>query len=124
MSLRPLRFALVGGANTALDLTLFAALTAALGVAPEPANAISYGSGIASSFILNRHWTFADARGDVAEMLMRFIALNLGALLLSTVLVTALAQMMAPVIAKLLSLPVMFPLSYGMSRHFVFRRAR
>lgn len=123
MTWRPFRYALVGGANTALDLALFAALTA-VGVAPKAANLVSYGSGIALSFVLNRRWTFSDTAGDGVEMLIRFIALNLGALLVSTMLVTELSQMMVPVIAKMLSLPVMFPLSYGMSRHFVFRRAR
>jgi len=107
----------------ALDLALFAALTASIGVAPENANAIYYGGGIALSFILNRNRAFQDARGDTVAMIARVIVIGLGALLLSTMLVTALSQMMAPVIAKLLSLPAMFPWSYGTSRHFVFRRA-
>jgi putative flippase GtrA len=118
---QPLRFALVGGVNTALDLTLFTGLTTLVALSPERANVISYGAGILLSFVLNRKWTF-ESNGEVAEQFTRFIVVSLAALLLSTFLVGGLVQIMPAVVAKILSLPVMFLWSYSMTRRFVFWR--
>jgi putative flippase GtrA len=117
-----LRFALIGSINTAVDLGLFAALTALLAMQPDRANAISYGSSIVTSFILNRGWTLADVRGGIAEQLTRFIVVSLASLLLSTMIVAGLSTVMPPLVAKFLSLPVMFLWSYSMTRRFVFWR--
>ena len=79
------RFALVGSINTAVDLGIFAALTGLLALQPDRANAISYGSGIVTSFILNRGWTFEDLRGGLAEQITRFIVVSLASLLLTMI---------------------------------------
>jgi putative flippase GtrA len=117
-----LRFALIGSVNMAVDLGLFAALTALLAMQPDRANAISYGCSIATSFILNRGWTFEDVRGGMAEQFTRFIVVNLASLLLSTMIVAGLAAVMPALVAKFLSLPIMFLWSYSMTRRFVFLR--
>ena len=123
MMLRPLRFALVGGVNTTLDVTLFAALTVLIGIAPTQANVLSYGAGIVLSFFLNRRWTFNDIRGDLPQQFARFLMVSLSALLISTLVVAALAPLMPALLAKLLSLPVMFLWSYAMTRRYVFWKA-
>jgi putative flippase GtrA len=115
-----IRFAVVGSLNTAIDLGVFTALTAIAGLPPDRANGISYSCGIVTSFILNRGWTFADSRGGVAEQFTRFIVVSLASLLLSTMVVTGLSVIMAPLAAKLVSVPVMFVWNYGMTRRFVF----
>lgn len=115
-----IRFALVGSINTAVDLGIFAALTSLAGLPADRANAISYACGVAMSFVLNRGWTFRDARGGIAEQFTRFIVVSLASLLLSTMIVTALSSIMPDVFAKLSSLPVMFLWSYSMTRRFVF----
>jgi putative flippase GtrA len=117
-----LRFALVGSLNTAVDLGIFAGLIALAGLPPDRANAISYGFGIVTSFILNRGWTFEDLRGGLAEQITRFIVVSLASLLLSTMIVAALASIMPALVAKFLSLPIMFLWSYSMTRRFVFSR--
>ncbi len=121
MNRQPLRFALVGGVNTALDLGLFTGLTTIAALSPERANVISYGAGILLSFTLNRKWTF-ESEGEIAEQLTRFIVVSLAALLLSTFLVEGLSQLMPAIIAKIVSLPLMFVWSYSMTRRFVFWR--
>jgi len=62
--MRALKFGVVGLANTALDFTLFAALTIGGRIAPPLANLFSYSSGIALSFWANRSWTFRDRSSD------------------------------------------------------------
>ena len=117
-----LRFALVGSINTAVDLVLFTAMTELLAMQPDRANAISYGCGIVTSFILNRSWTFEDARGGIAEQFTRFTVVSLASLLLSTMIVAGLSAVMPALVAKFLSLPIMFVWSYSMTRRFVFWR--
>lgn len=117
-----LRFAVVGSINTAVDLGLFAALTGLLAMQPDRANAISYGSSIVTSFILNRGWTFEDVRGGIAEQFTRLIVVSLASLLLSTMIVAGLSTVMPALVAKFLSLPIMFLWSYSMTRRFVFWR--
>ncbi|HEX4191828.1 MAG TPA: GtrA family protein [Stellaceae bacterium] len=117
-----LRFALVGSINTAVDLGLFATLTALAGLPPDRANAISYSGSIAMNFILNRGWRLAELRRGVAEQLTRFIVVGLASLLLSTMIVGGLATVMPALVAKFLSLPLMFLWSCSMTRRFVFWR--
>lgn len=117
-----LRFAVIGSINTALDLGTFAALSGLLMLQPDRANAISYGSSIVTGFVLNRGWTFRDVRGGIAEQFTRFIVVSLASLLLSTMIVGGLATVMPPLVAKFLSLPIMFLWSYSMTRRFVFWR--
>jgi len=119
-----LRFALVGGANTLLDVGLFAAMCYGAGLAPGVANLLSYGIGIVSSFVLNRSWTFADRdnTGAVAVQAARFLVVSLSALALSTTLVAAAASLVGPLGAKLASIPITYLWSYQLTRHFVFNR--
>jgi putative flippase GtrA len=114
-----LRFAVVGSINTAVDLGLFATLTGLMSLQPDRANAISYACCIATGFILNRGWRFEDVRGDTAEQFTRLIVVSLASLLLSTMIVGGLATIMPALLAKFLSLPIMFLWSYSMTRRFV-----
>lgn len=113
-----LRFATVGAITTLLDITLFTTLVAAA-LPPAPANLISFSCGIAVSYMLNRSWTFG-ARHSNAKAL-KFLAATLTGLLISTGLVAALATLMPPVLAKLLSVPVLFAWNYLTVRLWVFR---
>jgi len=67
-----LRFLLVGVANTAVGLGCIWALIGLAGWADLPANATGYAVGLASSFVLNRRWTFAH-RGALWPALWRFV---------------------------------------------------
>ena len=85
-----LKFGMVGIANTAIDLAIFSALTFAAGVAPPLANVVSYSSGVAASFWMNRRWTFRDrtVRKPSAQLPL-FVVGNLVGLALSTAIVAA-----------------------------------
>lgn len=117
-----LRFAVIGGINTSVDLSVFAALTALATLPPDRANGISYSCGIVSSFLLNRGWTFGDVRGGIAEQVTRFIVVSLASLLLSTLIVTGLSAILPALDAKFISLPLVFLWNYSMTHRFVFWR--
>jgi putative flippase GtrA len=114
-----LRFGTVGAITTLLDIALFATLTGGA-IPPAPANLVSYSCGIVLSYALNRSWTFR-VRHSHAQAL-RFLAATLAGLLLSTALVAALATILPPPVAKLLSVPLVFAWNYLTVRFWAFRR--
>ena len=76
---RPVRFALVGVANTGVDVAVFVALTLGLALPPVAANPLSYAAGMVFSFASNRRVTFAGLPDRVppAVQFARFAAINL-----------------------------------------------
>jgi putative flippase GtrA len=85
---RPLRFAVVGAANTLVGLVTIFAAKALLEPGDVVANALGYGVGVLSSFVLNRQWTFQDT-GSIGPTMARFLlafaaayGLNLASVLL------------------------------------------
>jgi putative flippase GtrA len=112
-----LRFATVGAITTALDVSLFAGLTAAAVPAPL-ANLSSYSCGILLSYNLNRSWTF---RVDGSRLqALKFVLSTLTGLLISTFLVTVLSMTIPAIYAKLISVPVVFAWNYLTARLWVF----
>lgn len=79
-----LKFGSVGIINTLIDLAVFT-LLAALGVSAVPAQIISYSCGVLNSYYMNRRWTFHKERRSSGQA-MRFVAVNLAALAVTTVL--------------------------------------
>lgn len=121
-----IRFALVGAANTVLDYAVFAILMTAAGTPVLLANAAGYGTGMVSSFLLNRSWTFR-VRRDAAPLLRylpRFAAFNLVGLGLSTLVVALLVPAVPPLAAKIAATGVTFAWNYWSSRRFVFTASR
>ncbi|MCA1441631.1 GtrA family protein [Ensifer sp. IC4062] len=112
------RFAVVGAVTTALDFVLFTALVT-IGALPALANLFSYSCGILVSYLLNRSWTFG-ARGSPV-LALKFVASTLAGLLISTCLVALFVMIMPAVIAKILSVPLVFIWNYLMARLWVFR---
>lgn len=60
------RFAAVGVVNTLVTLAITHGLRLFAGVPLGPASLIGYPAGVATSFALNRGWTFSTAEGPVA----------------------------------------------------------
>ncbi len=120
--LKVIRFGMVGVVNTLLDLVLFSFLVQGAGVAVVPANILSYGTGILNSFLMNRAWTFKD-RSQGAALLRSFflfLGVNLLGLAFSTLLVAIFSTMMDEILAKVLSVPLVFGWNFLTSRHLVF----
>ncbi len=116
-----LRFAGVGLVTTLLDMTVFALLGAA-DVHPAPANIASYSCGIALSYALNRRWTFS--KDPSLSQALKFVLATSSGLVLSTLLLVILTEMMPPVPAKIVTVPVVFLWNYHSTRQWVFRESK
>ena len=73
-----LRFALVGGINTTIDIGLLFGLTA-LGVPKLAANTVSTGLAFIFSFFANKSYTFR-AQGNMRRQLILFVIITLAGL--------------------------------------------
>jgi len=71
-----LRFAIVGGANTALDFVLLFALTA-LGLDKIPANYVSTSVALVFSFFVNKSFTFRSKDGNARKQFVLFLVITL-----------------------------------------------
>ena len=82
--LRFFRFALIGGANTAVTIAVFNLCTAVLHLPAAEANVLGWIAGFANSFAWNRSWTFRDRRDlPTGRVLPRFALASLAALAVS-----------------------------------------
>jgi putative flippase GtrA len=84
---RWLKFGVVGGANTAVDYGVFAALTWC-GLPYLAAQCLSYACGVLNSYVWNRSWTFRD-RAASTRSLPRFAAVNAATFALTSALLYA-----------------------------------
>ena len=105
------RFALVGCTNFVVSFTAFflsfnylpptvvAALVGAGSASSHPpqaavANVIAYLAGMVNSFLLNRSWTFRATSGNALPQALRFAAVSLFSLTMSTVVTFALVDVL------------------------------
>ncbi|WP_040950054.1 GtrA family protein [Gorillibacterium massiliense] len=117
-----MKFGAVGLLNTAVDLAVFAGLTAA-GFSTIPAQILSYGSGVANSYLWNRNWTFRSSRRDAdRRRIFRFLLVNLTALAVTSALLVLIRDSlgMGWLISKLAVTAVGIVINYFGSRHWVF----
>jgi putative flippase GtrA len=104
---RFIRFCVVGGINTVVDLSIFIFLTTVLKTAAAPANIVSYTTALCASFILNRNFTFRSPAYSLVPgaQFYRFVAINLVSLVGSTAAIWLLSAMIVPIAAKLATAP-------------------
>ena len=118
---RPVRFAVVGVANTIVDVGVFSALVVGAAISPVLANLAGYAAGTINSYACNRGWTFADTTtARWRPQFARFVGVNIVVVGISTGVVWTLAPMIGPLPAKLVSVVATFAFSYTLSRTFVF----
>jgi putative flippase GtrA len=115
-------YSAVGVLNTFTDFLVFVLLTSGFGYHSVPANVVSYSAGAMLSFIMNRKFTFRSSfyTLDLKRQFIRFCAVNLLSLGMSTALVYLLSQSMAPALAKILSVPFVLMWGFLAVRTFVF----
>lgn len=122
---QPLRFGMVGIANTGLDVATFWVLAGALGMPILIANTLSYSAGVLNSFVLNRLWTFRGVafRNNPAEQLPLFLLVSLIGLGVASLTLWLCAQVLSVMAAKLVSVAVTFVWNFLASKRLVFRGA-
>jgi dolichol-phosphate mannosyltransferase len=118
---RPLRFLAVGASGLAVNLVAFAALHAA-GADPVPAATGAFALAVANNFWWNRTWTFSARSADASHrQAMRFLAVSVGAFLLTASLLSlACSAGAAPLAAEALSIAAATPLSFAANRAWTF----
>ncbi|WP_210608330.1 GtrA family protein [Priestia flexa] len=70
------KFSSVGVLNTIMDLVVYMLLTS-FGMYYLVAQCLSYGTGVANSYMLNRKWTFQRKEPSTAKEVIKFLAVNL-----------------------------------------------
>lgn len=116
------KFALVGVANTLLDMGVFWLLTVPLLWNPYYAQLCSYSVGMINSYILNRSWTFSSRQRFFSPALLRFLVVNAAMLALSTALLWLLRDWagLPTMLAKCGSVAVTLVANFVISRFWVF----
>jgi len=117
------KFAIVGVANTLLDMGVFWLLSVLLGINPYISQVISYSCGMLNSYIFNRSWTFRSQAKFFSPALLRFIILNLIMLGISTGLLFVLLDVLAvpKMIAKVGASIIPLVISFVVNRLWVFK---
>jgi putative flippase GtrA len=118
----PLRFLIVGAANTLISLSLIYACKWFLGFGDASANFSGYAIALGNSFVLNRGWTFGNA-GPVFPALGRFLLVFAVAYLLNLATVFAAIALfdVNSYVAHILGIVPYTVFFYLGSRHFAFR---
>ncbi len=126
-----LRFAIVGGANTALDFALLF-LFVALGLNSIAANYISTSIAFIFSFFVNKSFTFKSKGGNVAKQFALFLGITIVALwVIQPIVILAVTALLAPFgwneslvlfIAKLVATVASLIWNYLLYARFVFKK--
>lgn len=118
----PLKFVVVGIANTLVGLLAIYLSKWALGFSDVLANISGYIIGLAVSFLLNRGWTFRHL-GAVLPTLSRFLAIFAAAYLLNlaTVLIAIYSFGVNAYLAQTIGIVPYAAFFYLGSRYFAFR---
>ena len=122
---RAIRFAIVGVANTAIDMALFAALFVWAGWALLPAHIAAFLVAATNSYLMNKAWTFADgSRGRAAWVKgFGYLAVATAGLGLSSLTIWLAALVVPVMAAKGLAIIASFAWNYLASSALVFRPA-
>jgi putative flippase GtrA len=125
-----LRFAIVGGANTALDFGILFVLVF-LGMDKIAANFVSTGIAFIFSFFVNKSFTFKSKGGNVKKQFALFLLITIIALwviqpiiiaLITNLLsATAIPDSVALLIAKLIATVASLVWNYVFYKRFVFK---
>lgn len=116
------KFNLVGIVNTSVDFAVFTMLTF-LGVYYMAAQIISYGCGVANSFIMNKYWTFRAKSSPQGEEILKFIAVNLASLGLSLAVLYPLKPQIGVFFAKIIATLFAMIVNFLGSKFWVFKRS-
>lgn len=126
-----LRFAIVGGANTALDFALLF-IFVGLGLNSIAANYISTSIAFIFSFFVNKSFTFKSKSGNVAKQFALFLGVTIIALwVIQPLVILAVTALLSPLgwnesvvlfIAKLVATVASLIWNYILYARFVFKK--
>ncbi len=118
---RFLRFLIVGGIGTAIDFFLFYLFFIIIGWHLVISNSLSYGTGLTSSFFLNRAWTFKDSNNKSKKLLFISIIAGYLGLAINTLLVWGFSNFMPVMIGKVFAVLIVIIYNYHVNKSLVFK---
>jgi putative flippase GtrA len=121
-----IKFCLVGAANTAVDFTIYIALTRFIpffGAHILTANAISFTVAVSNSYVLNRRWTFRDTHSVAVIQFPKFILSNLVALGINELILYALVHSaeVNDILAKACAISISLFWNFFINKYLIFR---
>lgn len=115
------KFCIVGGINTLIDLAVFSLLFYALSVPLLAANTAGFCAGVLNSYLMNKAWTFGDRAPHTPKTFILFIGVALGGLGISSLTIWVLAGLVPVLLAKLAACGASMVWNYGLTRFVVFK---
>lgn len=120
------KFGLVGVLNTLIDYAVYTVLL----FIPffrrwyVLAQAIGYTAGLCNSLVLNKRWTFAQREAMTKAQLLLFLAVNLAALLVSTLVLVLTQEMLGlnPYVGKIVATVFSMAVNFVGNKLIVFRK--
>jgi len=86
------------------------------------ANGLAFAVAVTQGYWLNAVWTFRDtAKSNFWRKYVSFVAVNLGGLVASMIMLLLLRDVIGPLAAKFSAVLFVFAWGYGMSRRLIFR---
>lgn len=127
-----IRFAIVGGANTALDFALLF-IFVSLGINAIVGNYLSTGISFIFSFFVNKSFTFKNKGGKVARQFILFIAVTIiGLWVIQPIIILAMTSLLQPLqwnesvvlfVAKIIATVASLIWNYLFYSRLVFKKA-
>lgn len=116
------RYFMVGIANAIVDFASFALLVYSFKWNVVLANTTSYSLALVQSFLLNKYWTFADRRSldRPLRQAALFVGLNLVGLAFSNLALHLLVPPIPALVAKPITMVLVFIWNYTTNRRFVY----
>ena len=119
---RLVRYGLVGLTNTATDFGIFSILYFLIHLDAVWANTFAFAIAVTQSYLFNGVWTFQLTKQQWSlRAYLRFVLINLGGLMISTVCIVSLSELIPALVAKLLAAGVVLIWGFFLSRQFVFQ---
>jgi putative flippase GtrA len=120
-SSRFLRFALVGASGYGVNLLTFSLLVGGARIAYPAAAAGSFTVAVSTNYLLNRSWTFRDARGPFLGQGSRFFVVSAASFLVSLAFLQMLVRLgFAELIAQSAAIAFALPLNFDGNRVWSF----
>lgn len=117
------RFGTVGLLNTAVDLSIWSALTYFGKVDYVTANVISYSCAAVNSFIFNRTWTFSKRKRDRSMFLQAgmFALVTALGIATSSAVIFVFSPVIGGLLSKVMSIAIVFSATFVLNKRFTFR---
>ncbi len=115
------KFGVVGGSGFVVNLVVYTLL---LGIGPHKAAAVSFVVAAANNYWWNRHWTFADSKGNFAYQGMRFFVVSIAAFWVNQLWLFVFLDWLdlGKVVAQALAIMLVMPLNFIGNKLWSFRR--